>query len=210
MVSDEKDRRELLKEEYFFLQGQYEDFDRRSLSIKGWISGGAAAALALGVNGTGDSPRYVAIIIIAITASVWWLEVTWKLFQGALRDRIRLIEAYFRSDEDIFDKRPSPLQIYHAWFRSFRHDDAIYPYEMQPDQGNKDPRRSWLKRLQDRLETRPRSNVWRVARVAFQPFVMLPYAVIILIAAIILSGVVATARSGPAHQVREVSEVVDL
>jgi hypothetical protein len=44
----EEQRHSDLKEEYFFLQGQYEDYDKRSLQIKGWVSAGALTALALG------------------------------------------------------------------------------------------------------------------------------------------------------------------
>ena len=40
-------RRNYLKEEYLFLQSQYEDYDKRSLQIKGWVSTGAAAGIAL-------------------------------------------------------------------------------------------------------------------------------------------------------------------
>ena len=40
-------RRGYLRDEYLFLQGQYEDYDKRSLTIKGWVSTGAIAALAL-------------------------------------------------------------------------------------------------------------------------------------------------------------------
>ena len=39
-----------LKDEYIFLQGQYEDYDKRSLTIKGWVSTGAVTALALALN----------------------------------------------------------------------------------------------------------------------------------------------------------------
>ena len=44
MLKDE-DLRTALKDEYLLLQNQYEDFDRRSLTIKGWFGGGAAAAV---------------------------------------------------------------------------------------------------------------------------------------------------------------------
>ena len=39
-----------LKDEYMFPQSQYEDFDKRSLSIKGWVASGSVVALALGLN----------------------------------------------------------------------------------------------------------------------------------------------------------------
>nr|VFK13444.1 MAG: hypothetical protein BECKLFY1418C_GA0070996_100343 [Candidatus Kentron sp. LFY] len=43
-------QRDYLKEEYFKLQDQYEDYDRRALSIKGWIGAGATAGIAIGFD----------------------------------------------------------------------------------------------------------------------------------------------------------------
>jgi hypothetical protein len=48
MELDETQRRNFLKDEYLLLQTQYESFDSRSLTIKGWTSTGALAALAVG------------------------------------------------------------------------------------------------------------------------------------------------------------------
>ena len=42
---NEQERRGLLKDEYLLLQKQYEDIDRRTITIKGWIGTGAVAAL---------------------------------------------------------------------------------------------------------------------------------------------------------------------
>jgi hypothetical protein len=43
MEAGEQELRDL-KGEYILLQNLYEDFDRRSLAIKGWIAAGAVAA----------------------------------------------------------------------------------------------------------------------------------------------------------------------
>jgi hypothetical protein len=36
----QKEKNELLKEEYYFIQQQYQGFDNKTLTIKGWISTG--------------------------------------------------------------------------------------------------------------------------------------------------------------------------
>jgi hypothetical protein len=51
------------------------------------------------------------------------------MFQYALSDRIRVIEAYFRGDPDVLIKDPVPFQTYNAWFESYLQDRPIYPYE---------------------------------------------------------------------------------
>lgn len=155
---------DLLRDEYLLLQNQYEDFDKRSITIKGWITSGAIAALALGI--TSDKPNAPAIPLItsAIVGFVWYLEAHWKLFQYALSDRIRILEAYFRQDKDILEKDPDPFQIYHWWFKSYSQDEPIYEYE--------------------RSHGRPRGRRKRLAKVAFQRFVFIPYLPIIVLALI--------------------------
>ena len=120
MDDAEKERRGLLKDEWIWLQDQYEDFDRRSLTIKGWVSAGSAAALAIAFKDAGTHGRAVAIFIILLSACFWYLEARWKLFQYAHRTRIRVIEAYFRNDSDIYLQNPSPLQSYHSWFTIYQ------------------------------------------------------------------------------------------
>jgi hypothetical protein len=156
-------RRSFLKDEYFFLQAQYEDYDRRSLQIKGWVSSGAVAALALAFNTSSMTGALILPVIAAtIVVAIWYLEAYWKLFQYALADRIRIIEAHFRNESDILIKNPEPLQIYHWWFLSFNEDKPIYKYE----EGK-----------------RPRSRSARLREVAFQRFVCLPYLPILILCA---------------------------
>ena len=38
------------------------------------------------------------MFVTVIALVFWYLEAKWKLFQHALADRIRVIEAYFRDD----------------------------------------------------------------------------------------------------------------
>jgi hypothetical protein len=174
----EEQRRGYLKEEYFFLQAQYEDYDRRSLTIKGWASTGAVAALALSFNFEHKAGGLlVPIVIGTIIAVVWYLEIYWKMFQYALADRIRIIEAYFRNDDDILSKNPAPLQIYHSWFESYSADRPIYEYEKK---------------------FRPQPHSTRFRRVAFQRFVYLPYLPILIFCALAL--VTSALTSSPKEQ----------
>lgn len=166
MEIDDKERRGFLKDEYLFLQGQYEDFDRRSITIKGWITSGSIVGLALSIDKTYLVSIYVPVAMIIISLMIWYLEATWKLFQYALADRIRIIEAYFRNDQDIIVKNPDPFQIYNYWFRSYSNDEPIYEYE------RKRKNISW---------NRPRSRTRRLMATAFQRFVHLPYSVIVFL-----------------------------
>ena len=77
-----------------------------------------------------------------------------------LQDRIRLIEAYFRGEDDVLYKHLPPLQIYQWWYKSYSKDEPIYPYEKA---------------------YRPRSNLLRLFQAGVQDFVMLPYSLIILV-----------------------------
>ena len=102
----------LLRDEYLKLQDYYEDFDKRSLTIKGWVSAGAGAAVALGLEK--DRP-VVWVFIAAIALAFWYLEARWKMFQYAHAHRIRELEAYFRDP----DSPVPPMQIYQKWFDGY-------------------------------------------------------------------------------------------
>ncbi len=158
---DDRERRSLLKDEYLLLQNHYEDFDRRSLTIKGWIAAGAVTALAISF---GSSFRYAYMlpILVALLAAVfWYIEAYWKLFQSAIGDRIRIIEAYFRADPDILhDKEPVPFQAYNRFYRSYALDEALYAYEKDQD-------------------GRPRKRSKRLRQLARHSFVCQPYVTII-------------------------------
>ena len=149
-----------LKEEYFKLQDQYEDYDRRALQIKGWIGAGALAGLALGLDSDTSANGMTWLVIASVSLCFWYLEAVWKLFQYSISDRIRVIEAHFRNDDDVIIKNPDPLQIYNWWFRSYSRDEPIYPYEES---------------------FRPQTKVRRLLSAGMQPFVQLPYSLIIVI-----------------------------
>lgn len=149
-----------LKDEYLKLQDQYEDYDRRALQIKGWIGAASVAGFALGTDPEKNIATFTFISIALIAACFWYLEATWKTFQYAIADRIRVIEAHFRQDADILFKDLKPLQIYHWWFLSYSKDLPIYEYEGKYRPSDKSAR------------------LWKAAR---QPFVHLPYSLIIVL-----------------------------
>ena len=110
---DDAERDRFLKDEYLKLQDQYEDYDRRSLTIKGWVSAGAAGAIALGVQKAESS---VILLVVALLAlCFWYLEASWKIFQYALRLRIEELEAHFRGEIVVFH----PLQMFAKWFERY-------------------------------------------------------------------------------------------
>jgi hypothetical protein len=157
------ERRGFLKDEYLLLQNQYEDFDRRSLTIKGWVASGAAAALAISFSTSYRLSVLIPMFVAIIATVFWYLEAKWKLFQYALADRIRVIEAYFRDDPNKPDPLPSPFQVYSSWYRSYAKDEPIYDYEK---------------------EYRPRSIGFRLGRAALHPFVNVLYVSIIALSVI--------------------------
>lgn len=167
MIDDEKERRSYLRDEYLLLQNQYEDYDKRSLTIKGWVSTGAIASLALSFKKDEPLAMAIPIFVMIIAMVFWYLEAHWKLFQYALADRIRIIEAHFRGETEILTKDPVPFQIYNSWSRSYAHDEPIYEWEST--QG-----------------TRRKSKPSRLIAVAKADFVCLPYVVLILLAMIAL------------------------
>lgn len=165
MELDDKERKAFLRDEYLLLQNQYEDFDRRSLQIKGWLTGGAIAALGLAFNSESPVAASVPIATAIIAAVIWYHEAKWKLFQYALTDRIRVIEAYFRGDPEMPEPQPSPFQVYNSWYRSYSEDLPLYPYEAR---------------------RRPAPLVTRLWRAARQRFVATLYVAIIAMSAVAL------------------------
>src|SRR4051812_2684207 len=89
IILDDQNRNSFLKDEYLLLQNLYEDFDRRSLTIKGWVAAGAIAALGLSFNISYSFAAIIPGFVVIISFIFWYLETKWKMFQYALTDRIR-------------------------------------------------------------------------------------------------------------------------
>jgi hypothetical protein len=149
--------RAFLKDEYGILQRLYEDFDQRSLTIKGWISFASVAAIALGLDKSKSPGGEIWLIVAIVCGCIWYLEARWKTFQYAFRNRIRTIEAFFRNDPEITVRSIAPFQIYESWFDGYN-DRPVFKREI----GHR------LKPLSARL-----------AAAMFQDFVFLPYLPII-------------------------------
>lgn len=107
-------REGFLKDEYLFLQNNYEDFDRRVLTIKSW-----AVTLSLGAFAAGFQYKAVALWFLgSLSAILFWLvEATWKTFQYANGPRIEEIEKYFagKINYDMY-----PFQARRSWFEEWR------------------------------------------------------------------------------------------
>jgi hypothetical protein len=170
----EDQRRQYLKDEYFFLQNTYEDFDKRILTIKGWAVTSCLAGIGLGFQNT--SPQ-LWVVSGAGALMFWLVEARWKTFQYAYGYRIRQIEGYFRGDEDKHDL--VPLQIYNSWFNA-------YAYDARPHASQASERR--------------RSLLRRTATYAWLPFVRTPYLQIVIADLIVLGlwsgGVLLPSASG--------------
>jgi hypothetical protein len=111
---EERDKIDLIKQEYFKLQDFYEDFDKRIHVIKGWSITVAFAGIAAGLNYKNE---YLGLFA-AIAALIFWvIETIWKIFQYHYKPRIEEIEAKMRSNDL---NSLIPLQIYSSWFDSFR------------------------------------------------------------------------------------------
>lgn len=152
----EVELRGYLKDEYLLLQDQYEDFDRRTLAIKGWIGSSAFAALAISFGSSSKYAYIFPLMVAALSAVFWYLEAHWKLFQQATADRIRIIEAFFREDTEVFEKDPLPFQAFHQFSLSYGPDNPIYEYE-RAEKG------------------RPRAKWRQLGQLARQGFVCQPY-----------------------------------
>lgn len=105
---------EQLQAEYLFLQGVYEDFDKRALTIKSW-----STVLILGGIGAGLERANPWLVALATAAAliIWFLEAKWKVFQYCYAKRIVEIEGYFRNPEAA---EITPFQIYEKWFEEWR------------------------------------------------------------------------------------------
>jgi len=100
----------LLKEEYFFLQKTYEDFDSKSITIKTWSVSCSLVLIGAGFSDKGSAELF---LIGAIASLFFWIiEAYWKGFQIAFLKRIKDIENHFLKPEGTFI---AALQISNQW-----------------------------------------------------------------------------------------------
>jgi len=131
-----------LKAEYLLIQGQYEDFDKRALSLKALATPLLGAGIAVGIK---DPSSAVLAATVGVALTLWLLETIWKSFQYSFVPRIEALE---------------------AWFRGEGAEDAIQPFQIYTQWG-----KSWSGTL---------SRYESMLRVWWQPFVALPYLIIVL------------------------------
>jgi hypothetical protein len=107
------DFHEDLRAEYLLIQGQYEAFDQRALSLKALATPLLGTGLAFGID-----KQSVPIVLATalVTFCLWALEAIWKSFQYAYIERIELLERCFR--EEVGAVRP--FQVFTAWSASYR------------------------------------------------------------------------------------------
>jgi hypothetical protein len=105
---------EFLREEYFHLQKTVEDFDQRTLLIKGW-----SVTASLGAIGLAFSENVPELLPVAAASALlfWVIEALWKSFQQAYYPRIKAIENHLRgTDHSPF----SSPEIMRSWCSAWR------------------------------------------------------------------------------------------
>ena len=104
-----------LRDEYLLIQKQYEDFDTRIITIKGWSATVGLAAIGVGFQYS----KYLWLCAAGLGLTFWVLEAMWKSFQYNYGERIETLEEGFRSGD--IDKI-KPFQIYASWFEAFQRE----------------------------------------------------------------------------------------
>ena len=102
-----------LRAEYILIQGQYEAFDQRALSLKALATPLLGAGIAFGFK---EASVAVLLATVLVATSLWILEGIWKTFQYCFAARIMQLEMWFRDPQSA---EPSPFQIYTEWTRSW-------------------------------------------------------------------------------------------
>lgn len=108
------DLRKELQAEYAILQAQYEDFDKRVLSLKGLATPLLGAGIVAGVS---NDSQLLVLATAIVAATLWVLEVIWKVFQYCHVPRMEIIEKWFRGE---INGVIAPFQIYESWSFTWR------------------------------------------------------------------------------------------
>jgi hypothetical protein len=119
-----------LRAEYLLIQGQYEAFDQRALSLKALATPLLGAGLAVGLK---DASPAILLASALVAGSLWLLEAIWKSFQYCFTDRIKRLEAWHRGEGD---PDLPPFQIFSSWnevwTRHYRFPKNLRPILRQP------------------------------------------------------------------------------
>ncbi len=94
------------------LQGFYEDFDERCITIKGWSITVGLAALGAGFV----YQRFLFLGAVLSGLLFWYLEGYYRGLSYYFSQRIQEIEKHIREEE--WDKLV-PLQVYYSWGRAY-------------------------------------------------------------------------------------------
>lgn len=108
----EEFEKDLLKQEYFFLQTTIEDYNKQIWVIKALGITGTGAVIALTVQ---QKLGIIAFIGCAIPLFFWILESQWKHFQRGFYSRVAKIESILNNDCGL--RSPN---IYNDWTHSFK------------------------------------------------------------------------------------------
>jgi len=104
----------ILQEEYFYLQKSVDEYDKKSLTIKGWSITFSLAILV----GAFVKCNEILLLISSFSALLFWIiDWYWKQFQNANYARLFDIERFI-SGREIKDFRY--LNVTGSWFASFK------------------------------------------------------------------------------------------
>lgn len=114
-----------LRAEYLLLQGQYEAYDQRALSLKALVAPLLGAGIAIGLK---EHSLSILSATAVLAASLWYLEAVWKSFQYCFTDRIKLLESWFRGEGG---DELHPFQIFTS-FGEVYHHHYRHPLNLMP------------------------------------------------------------------------------
>jgi hypothetical protein len=107
------DRVFLLKDEYLFLQQDYEDIDKKCLNIKGWNITLVAILIVAGFEFSGF------LFLVGAIASVvfWYIEAYYRGLTFFIKIRIKMIEKAFQNNDYL---SVTPFQLYSTWEETYK------------------------------------------------------------------------------------------
>ncbi|MEO4014154.1 hypothetical protein [Pseudomonas rossensis] len=129
---EDVDNSKVIQQEYFHLQSAIDAFDSRALTIKAWSVTFGFATL---VGSAIFKEPAVSFVVFISGLLFWCIEASWKTFQDAYYQRVKVLEAYFEKPTGAV----VPLQIHRAWNTAYKANRAstfakvlLYPHVMLP------------------------------------------------------------------------------